>query len=293
MILFHFAFFAAAMVAPGFHAPALGVHFGPAAGWPVGGALAAAPASTPPPTSVAASTPALPPVQQCGYEVVAEYPHDSSAFTQGLFWHDGHLYEGTGQYGQSRLSRVQLSSGKALKTQPLSDEHFGEGITRWGDQIIGVTWRSGVGYRWRLKDLKPLGQFRYEGEGWGITMVGDEMALSDGTSTLRFFDPATMAEQRRVTVKLGGRPIAMINELETIHGKIWANVWMSDAIIRLNPADGAIDQVVNFSGLREKSGAVGHDMVLNGIAWDDQGQRLFVTGKNWSKLYHVRVTNCR
>jgi glutaminyl-peptide cyclotransferase len=285
VILFHFAFFAAAMVVPGFHAPALGDEFGQAAGWPSSAAVAAAPASAPASAAVR--------VQQCGYEVVAEYPHDSSAFTQGLFWHDGHLYEGTGQYGQSRLSRVQLSSGKPLKTQPLSDDHFGEGITRWGDQIIGVTWRSGIGYRWRLKDLKPLGQFRYDGEGWGVTMVGDDLALSDGTSTLRFFDPATMTEKRRVTVNLGGRPIAMINELETIHGKIWANIWMSDAIIRLDPSTGAIDQVVNFAGLREKAGAAGHDMVLNGIAWDEQGQRLFVTGKNWPKLYQVRVANCR
>lgn len=288
MILLHFAFFAAALVAPGFQAPAAlaeAMTDGPKTAWAA--SFSAENAARP------AAAPAGVAVQQCGYRVVAEYPHDRTAFTQGLFWHDGHYYEGTGQYGESRVSRVELSSAKALKSQPLSDEHFGEGITRWGDQIIGVTWRSGVGYRWRLKDLKPLGQFRYDGEGWGVTMVGPELALSDGTSTLRFFDPATMAEKRRVTVTLGGRPIRMINELETIDGKIWANVWMSDAVIRLDPATGAIDQVVNFTGLRDQAGAAGHDMVLNGIAWDEQGRRLFVTGKNWPKLYQVQVTDCR
>jgi glutamine cyclotransferase len=274
------AFFAAALVAPGFQAPAMPAYFA------AGGAVQPAAAAASEPENRAG-------FQQCGYEIVAEYPHDRTAFTQGLFWHEGHLYEGTGQYGQSRVSRVALDSGEPLKTQPLSDQHFGEGITRWRDQIIGVTWRSGTGYRWRLKDLKPIGQFRYEGEGWGVTMVGDSLALSDGTSTLRFFDPATMTEQRRVQVSLGGRPLTMINELETIEGKIWANVWMSDVVVRIDPATGDVDQLINFTGLRAKAGALGHDMVLNGIAWDAAQKRLFVTGKNWPKLYQVSVKDCR
>lgn len=232
------------------------------------------------------------PFQRCGYSVKAEYPHDTTAFTQGLFWHDGHLYEGTGQYGQSRVARVDLVSGKADLVQPLSPRHFGEGITRWGDQIIGVTWRSGTGYRWRLKDLKPLGQFRYEGEGWGVTMLGEDLVLSDGTSTLRFFDPATMTEKRRVTVRISGQPLAQVNELETIDGKIWANVWMTNVIIRIRPEDGAVDQVLDLTALKQAVGVSGMDNVLNGIAWDEAGQRLFVTGKYWPKLYEIALTDC-
>jgi glutamine cyclotransferase len=176
--------------------------------------------------------------------------------------------------------------------QPLSPRHFGEGFTRWGDQIIGVTWRSGEGYRWRLSDLKPIGSFRYEGEGWGVTMVGDELALSDGTNILRFFDPETMQERRRVTVQIAGQPLAMINELETIDGKIWANVWMTNVIIRIRPEDGAIDQVVDLAGLRQLAGVSGMDNVLNGIAWDDAGKRLFVTGKYWPKLFEIALGDC-
>lgn len=291
MILLNLAFYVAAFVAPGLQLPVLSAAFASQLAM-VQHAAPAMPASSGTPQSTPPSaTP--PPVQQCGYRILAEYPHDRTAFTQGLFWHDGYYYEGTGQYGQSRLSRVDLATGKALKTQPLSAQHFGEGVTRWGDQIIGVTWKSGVGYRWRLKDLKPLGQFRFEGEGWGVTMIGAELALSDGTANIRFYDPETMVEKRRVIVTLGGRPITMINELETIDGKIWANVWMTDVVIRINPADGRIDQLVNFTGLRDQAGAMGHDMVLNGIAWDDHKKRLFVTGKNWPKLYQVEVVDCR
>jgi glutamine cyclotransferase len=250
-----------------------------------------------PSVAAAAPAPEAPPqptaFQRCGYEVIAEYPHDNRAFTQGLFWHDGHLYEGTGQYGESRIARLDLKTGKADKVQPLTPRDFGEGITRWGDQIIGVTWQGGKGYRWRLSDLKPLGEFSYEGEGWGVTMVGDQLALSDGTNQLRFFDPATMAEQRRTTVRISGQPLAMINELETIDGKIWANVWMTNVIVRIRPDDGAVDQVVDFTGLKERAGAYGHDSVLNGIAWDAAGQRLFVTGKYWPKLFEVKVAGCQ
>ncbi len=240
-----------------------------------------------------ATAPAPAPVERCGYRIVQSYPHDTSSFTQGLFWHGGHLYEATGQYGRSRIARLDLKSGKALVQTPFPRDQFGEGITRWGDQIIGVTWKSGIGHRWRLKDLKPLGTFRYAGEGWGVTMVGDSLVLSDGTPELRFFDPATMAEQRRVTVRFAGRPVAMINELETIDGQIWANLWMTDVIVRIDPATGTIVSLVDLSGLKADAGAGGTDSVLNGIAWDTKAKRLFVTGKYWPKLYEIALADCR
>jgi glutaminyl-peptide cyclotransferase len=241
----------------------------------------------------AVTAPAPQPIERCSYRIVQTYPHDTTSFTQGLFWDRGHLYEATGQYGRSRVARLDLQTGKALAQTLLPADQFGEGITRWRDQIIGVTWQGGVGHRWRIKDLKPVGSFRYAGEGWGVTMVGDSLVLSDGTSELRFFDPATMAEQRRVTVRFGSRPLAMINELETIDGEIWANVWMTDMIVRIDPASGAIRAWVDLSGLKEDAGAIGHDSVLNGIAWDSDKKRLFVTGKYWPKLYEIALADCR
>jgi len=156
-----------------------------------------------------------------------------------------------------------------------------------------VTWKSGVGHRWRLKDLKPVGTFRYSGEGWGLTMVEGSLVLSDGTPDLRFFDPATMTEQRRVTVRFAGRPIAMLNELETIDGQIWANLWMTDFIVRIDPATGQVVSLIDLSGLKADAGARGTDSVLNGIAWDAQARRLFVTGKYWPKLYQIALADCR
>lgn len=238
----------------------------------------------------AAADPA--PVERCGYRIVQSYPHDATSFTQGLFWDDGHLYEGTGQYGQSRIARLDLQTGKALAQTKLPADQFGEGITRWGEQIIGVTWQNGVGHRWSLKDLKPLGDFKYDGEGWGLTMVGDSLVLSDGSSDLKFFDPATMAEQKRVTVRFGGRPISMINELETIDGQVWANIWMTDFIVRIDPATGNVVSLVDLSGLKADAGASGTDSVLNGIAWDAKKKRLFVTGKYWPKLYEIALADC-
>ncbi|MFN4356730.1 glutaminyl-peptide cyclotransferase [Sphingopyxis alaskensis] len=241
-----------------------------------------------------AATPAPPPrVERCGYRIVQSFPHDPSSFTQGLFWHDGHLYEATGQYGQSRVARLDLKTGKALVETPLPSDQFGEGITRWGDQIIGVTWKNGIGHRWRIRDLKPLGTFRYAGEGWGLTMVGNDLVLSDGTPQLRFLDPATMVERRRVTVRFAGRPVAMINELETIDGRIWANVWMTDFIVQIDPATGDVAAIIDLSGLHADAGARGTDGVLNGIAWDANAKRLFVTGKYWPKLYEIALANCR
>ncbi|KQZ73314.1 glutamine cyclotransferase [Sphingopyxis sp. Root154] len=241
----------------------------------------------------AGTPPAPPPVERCGYRIVETFPHDAISFTQGLFWDEGHLYEATGQYGQSRVARLDLKTGKALAQTKLPSDQFGEGITRWGDQIIGVTWQGGVGNRWSIKDLKPAGTFKYEGEGWGLTMVEGSLVLSDGTTDLRFFDPATMKEQKRVTVRFGGRPISMINELETIDGQIWANIWMTDFVVRIDPATGNVVSLVDLTGLKADAGVSGTDSVLNGIAWDAKTKRLFVTGKYWPKLYEIALSGCR
>lgn len=249
--------------------------------------------ATPPAAAPAATEPAPPAVPRCGYRIVQTYPHDRTSFTQGLFWHDGHLYEGTGQYGRSRIARLDLATGKALAEKALPADEFGEGIVRWRDQIIGVTWQGGVGHRWRLKDLKPIGNFRYKGEGWGVTLRGDDLVLSDGTPDLRFFDPATMTEKGKVTVRFAGAPLAMLNELETIDGEIWANVWMTDAIVRIDPASGDVTSFIDLTGLKKTAGAKGGDSVLNGIAWDAKKKRLFVTGKYWPQLFEIALTDCR
>lgn len=239
---------------------------------------------------LAAQAPSV--IPRCGYEVVREYPHDRTSFTQGLLFHDGQLYEGTGQYGQSRMARLDLATGKAVVQSRYPADQFGEGVTRWKDQLISVTWQNGVGHRWRLGDLKKLGTFRYRGEGWGLTTIGNRIVMSDGSSSLRLFDPATMQESGTIAVSAGGRPLERINELEAIGNEIWANVWMSDVIVRIDPADGRVKSIVDLAGLKQRAGATGVDSVLNGIAWDAKGKRLLVTGKYWPKLFEIRVRNC-
>lgn len=234
-----------------------------------------------------------PPVERCGYRIVQTYPHDATSFTQGLFWDEGHLYEGTGQYGRSRVAKLDLATGKALAETKLPADQFGEGIARWKGEIIGLTWQNGIGHRWRFKDLKPLGTFTYSGEGWGLTLLYDKLILSDGTPDLRVFDPATMAEEQRITVHFEGRPVPMLNELEAIGGEIWANVWMTDVILRIDPASGDVTGLIDLSGLKADAGVSGSDSVLNGIAWDAKKKRLFVTGKYWPKLYEIALANCR
>jgi glutaminyl-peptide cyclotransferase len=239
---------------------------------------------------LAAQAPSV--IQRCGYEIVRDYPHDRTSFTQGLLFHDGQLYEGTGHYGQSRVARLDLATGKAIVQSRYPADQFGEGVTRWKDQLISVTWQNGIGHRWRLGDLKKLGTFPYSGEGWGLTTLGDRIVMSDGSSSLRLFDPATMRETGSIAVTAGGRPVARLNELEAIGGEIWANVWMSDIIVRIDPADGRVKSIVDLAGLKQRAGASGVDSVLNGIAWDAKGKRLFVTGKYWSRLFEIRVRNC-
>ena len=231
-------------------------------------------------------------VPLCKAEVVREYPHDAGSYTQGLLIHEGLLYESTGLEGRSRVAILDLATGKVRHQQRYPATEFGEGMTRWQNELISLTWRNGIARRWQVKDLKPRGTFRYEGEGWGLTTLGNRLVLSDGTPRLRFFDPSTMKETGSVPVTIRGKPLERLNELEAIDGQIWANIWMTELIVRIDPASGNVVSIVDLRGFKERSGAQGFDSVLNGIAWDAKARKLYVTGKNWPKLYEIRVGSC-
>ncbi|WP_129790603.1 glutaminyl-peptide cyclotransferase [Sphingosinicella sp. CPCC 101087] len=223
------------------------------------------------------------------YRVVRAYPHDGRAFTQGLFYLDGDLYESTGHVGQSTIRRVNLEDGRVVQSADIPPPLFGEGIVNWADQIISISWRSGIGFRWDRATLRRMSEWRYPGEGWGLTQNGREIIMSDGTAQLRFLDPETLAEQRRVTVTDGGTPVPRLNELEWVNGEVFANVWMTPMIARIDPTDGRVTGWIDLTELvRETSGA-SRDSVLNGIAYDAAGDRLFVTGKYWPRLYEIDI----
>lgn len=224
-----------------------------------------------------------------GYEIVNVYPHDVRAFSQGLVFADGFLYEGTGQYGQSSLRQVDLESGKVLKYVPLPREIFGEGIAISGSQIIQLTWQNRVGLVYDKESLKPQSTFRYKGEGWGLTTDGQRLVMSDGSATLRFLDPKTFRVVDTVTVHSRGAPVDRLNELEYVEGEIYANVWGSDRIARISPRTGEVLGWIDLTGLLTPAERGNIDAVLNGIAYDAQAKRLFVTGKLWPKLFEIRV----
>jgi len=252
-----------------------------------GQAPTAAPAAQTQPQPQAQAQPQRPPIQ--GYRVVATYPHDPQAFTQGLFWLDGHLYESTGQIGASTVRRVNLGDGRVLQSVDIPAGQFGEGIVNWGDEIISLTWQGGTGYRWDRASLRQTGEWRYPGEGWGLTQNGRDIIMSDGTAELRFLDPVSLAERRRLSVTLAGRPLTQLNELEWVDGEIFANVWMTSAIVRIDPDTGIVTGIINLSDLATEN-QTGTDNVLNGIAWDAERRRLFVTGKYWPRLYEIELT---
>ncbi|HBG96306.1 MAG TPA: glutamine cyclotransferase [Chromatiaceae bacterium] len=223
------------------------------------------------------------------FRVVASFPHDPTAFTQGLVFHAGELFEGTGLYGQSTLRRVELESGLVQQQIALPKHLFGEGITVWDDEIIQVSWRARLGIRYDRATLQRLGTFRLSGEGWGIAHDGQHWIVSDGSDTLHFLDPATQQEVRRVRVHDGPQAITRLNELEFIDGEIWANIWLSDRLVRISPADGAVIGYVDLSRLWPASRIRDPQAVLNGIAYDAKNRRLFVTGKYWPRLYQIEV----
>ena len=229
-----------------------------------------------------------PPV--AGYRIVHTYPHDPQAFTEGLFYLDGELYESTGQLGQSTLRRVRLEDGKVEQSRAIDANLFGEGIVNWKNEIISLTWRDQVGFIWDLHTFAKLATFHYSGEGWALTQNGKSLILSDGTSTLHFLDPVTLREVRQIQVTADGVPVVNLNELEWVKGEILANVWMTDRIARINPVTGAVKGWIDLSTLPEAAGQVDRDAVLNGIAYDRQHDRLFVTGKEWPHLYEIKLT---
>ncbi len=223
-------------------------------------------------------------------QVLHVYPHDPNAFTQGLFFKDGFLYEGTGLNGRSSIRKVRLETGEVLQKRDLPEEYFGEGITWWGKQLIEITWQSQRGFTYNLETFAPEKSFGYPGEGWGITRNDKEIILSDGTPTLRFLDPQTMREAHRIKVTANGVPVEKINELEWVEGEIYANIWQTDRIARIDPQTGHVLGWIDLKGLLYFSDYVaGHTDVLNGIAYDAEKKRLFVTGKHWPKLFEVKV----
>jgi glutamine cyclotransferase len=234
-----------------------------------------------------ASAPAEPPVY--GYKVVHAYPHDPTAFTEGLFYLGGRLYESTGLNRMSTIREVRLEDGKVLRSVDLAPQYFGEGIVNWGDEILSLTWQNGTGFRWNRADLRPTGEFHYPGEGWALTQDGRNIIMSDGTSELRFLDPATMAERKRVTVTYDGQPVTHLNELEWVKGELFANIWMGRRIARIDPKSGKVKGWIDLSELAVENANGDPDAVLNGIAYDAKGDRLFVTGKNWAKLFEIDI----
>lgn len=226
------------------------------------------------------------------YRVIAEYPHGTSDFTQGLFVARGALYESTGRVGQSYLIRHDILGEADPARQALPRHVFGEGSTAVGDRIISVTWRDGEGYVHDLETLEKEDSFRIRGEGWGLTSDGDRLIMSEGTSRLRFFDPDSFEETGNVQVTANGKPVPYINELEYIGGEVWANVWQTDVIIRINPNTGHVTGFIDMSGLYKETRNP-RDYVLNGIAYDPVDSRLFVTGKNWPKIYEIEIVDAR
>jgi glutamine cyclotransferase len=223
-----------------------------------------------------------------GATVVKIYPHDPHAFTQGLEFFDGYLYESTGRQRQSTLRQVAVETGKVVKSVRLPDVSFGEGLTVFRGKIYQLTWLDKTGFTYDLRTFRKLGKFPYNTEGWGLTHDDASLILSDGTNRLQYIDPTSFQVTKTLEVFAGPEAVTNLNELEFIRGEIWANIWHSDRIARIDPKSGQVTAWVDLTAIAEKDSHEQED-VLNGIAWDSARQRLFVTGKNWSKLYEIKV----
>ncbi|HWE84022.1 MAG TPA: glutaminyl-peptide cyclotransferase [Terracidiphilus sp.] len=224
-----------------------------------------------------------------GYRIVHTYPHDPNAFTQGLVFVDGHLYESDGRFGQSRLRMDDLETGRPVQQIQLDSQYFGEGLTNWGSTLIQLTWQSHTAFVYDRFSFRLLRTLHYPWDGWGLTQDGKSLILSDGSSDLHFLDPATLHEIRHITVKDNGRPVDQLNELEYIRGEIYANIWHTARIARISPATGQVLGWIDLAGLLPAGSVTDPEAVLNGIAWDPEHNRLFVTGKLWPKLFEIQV----
>jgi glutamine cyclotransferase len=223
------------------------------------------------------------------FKVIQVFPHDSAAFTQGLFYRDGFLYEGTGLNGRSSLRRVRLETGEVLQRIDLAPEFFGEGIAVLGNKIVQLTWQSQTGFVYNSSDFRLLRRFSYRGEGWGLTTNGTDFFMSDGTSEIRVLDGATLREKRLLRIRDGGTPINQLNELEFVDGEIFANVWQTDRIARISPRTGRVVGWIDLTGLLSSVYKLEEGGVLNGIAYDAAKKRLFVTGKLWPSVFEIQI----
>jgi glutamine cyclotransferase len=230
------------------------------------------------------------PPQEYTFAIVRAFPHDTSAFTQGLAYRDDFLYEGTGISGRSSLRKVRLETGEVIQQVNLGSEFFGEGITLIKDKVLQLTWKSGVGFVYDLNNFHLLRQFSYSGEGWGIAANDHEVFMSDGTSEIRVLDAETIQEKRRFKVHDGSKPVEQLNELEFVEGQIFANVWHSNRIARISPQSGDVVGWIDLTGLLSPVYRLEPEAVLNGIAYDPVRKRLFVTGKLWPKVFEIRLT---
>jgi glutamine cyclotransferase len=231
---------------------------------------------------------AAPPIYT--YKVVHSYPHDPNAFTQGLFFLDGFLYESTGLLGRSSIRKVRFETGEVLQEKDLPPEYFGEGIVNWGKKIISLTWKNQVGFVFNLATFAQEKRWEYPGEGWGLTRDDKSIIMSDGTAQLRWLNPLTLKEQHRIQVSVRGRPVDQLNELEWVKGEVWANIWQTNLIARIDPASGKVTGFIDLSGLlSEHDKIASHADVLNGIAYDAASDRVFVTGKLWPRLYEIQL----
>jgi glutamine cyclotransferase len=235
-----------------------------------------------------AASPSQVPVD--GYKIVHTYPHDPNSFTQGLVFVDGHLYESTGRNGHSSLRMVDLSTGWVLKEYDLPEEYFGEGVTDWRDTLIQLTWISGVAFVYDRSTFTVRRTLHYTGEGWGLTHDSSALILSDGTPTLRFLDPNSFREIKKINVRHGSnQPVRNLNELEYIHGEIYANIWHENRIARISPSTGRVLGWIDLTGLLKPGEVSDPEAVLNGIAYDAKADGLFVTGKLWPKLFEIKI----
>ena len=264
----------------------------------------AAPTQTSEPVSIPASVTPISPVPAAtstgqalstesipvfGYRVVNKYPHDAEAWTQGLVMDDNILYEGTGLKERSSLRQVELETGRLLKLLPLPAQYFGEGLTVYGDRIYQLTWKSGIGFVYDRDSFELLDTFQYAHQGWGLTHDGRQLIMSDGTETLHFLDPETLEETGTVQVMAGDRPVPRLNELEYIHGDLYANVWPTTVIARIDPLTGQVTGWIDLSSLLPVDEAEASVKILNGIAYDAEYDRLFVTGKFWPTLFEIEL----